>query len=205
MPDLSRRVLFVLAAVLAVAGVVGSATLGAPATVVSANAPVHKSGSAEPSTTLVPETTTTAAPTTTTTAVPVKTTVMHHVATTTTTELARHRATLAGDVAGPTTPCTWSVDVWPQLNAASPSMSVHVTAPAQPNNGLTITVYQHGTTTRIAGQGGRTDGNGHLDENFLLTNQQVGTQVDMTASMVIGNVTGYCDPKPWTTTLTMNT
>ena len=210
MLQLSRRARGITCAVavtLAVAGIAAQATMSSSPTVVSADAPNGQSTSEEPSTSLAPETTTTteAPPTTTTTAAAPVTTAAHHPVVTTTipVTVAPRPATLAHDVATPTTPCTWTYDLWPAMNMPTPGLYLHLSAFEQPNTVIAITLYEHGTTNRIDGKVDRSNGNGHIDAGFALPSKYVGQQVDVTASMVIGDQTGWCDPKPWTPNLNM--
>jgi hypothetical protein len=196
-----------VAATLAVVGVFALVTKGSSPTVVYAQPSNDQSGSAEPSTSLAPETTTTTEvpPTTTTTVAAPVTTAVHNAVVTTTTAVtvAPRPKPIADNSTPPTTPCTWTYDLWPAENMPTPGLYLHLSAFDKPNTVIAITLYEHGTTNRIDGKVDRSNGNGHIDAGFALPSKYVGQQIDVTASMVIGNQTGWCDPKPWSPTLNM--
>ena len=202
MPEVSRRGLLVIALLLAVVGAVGSYSIGAPATVVAGKTLYRGHSSPAP-----PETTTTTTifsrTTTTTTTFPaVNTTTVtepRSVVTTTTTVLAVSHPTTT---LVPTTPCTWSTETFPQLNGTSPTLFVHITAPAMPNSTVAVRLFPHGGSAAQASQIGSTDGAGHVNVVFPVTVAQLGTQVDLTAQVSAGGGTIACSPKLYTATLT---
>jgi hypothetical protein len=197
-PEVPRRALIAVAAALALAGLVGSASVGTPDDVAPDRYHGHSSAAGPVPTLFVPTTTT---PKTTTTARALATTtkVARSVATTTTTVLAtvRQPATLV-----PTTGCIWSSDVWPQLDGASPTLRVHLTAPAVPNSTMTVTLFPHDGTVAQAAQSARADGAGHGEMTFPITPDQFYRQVDLTGGLVSNGVAMDCAPKTYTATLT---
>ena len=180
-----RGVLLALSLALAAGGVALAETGSSPDNVVVAK-------NDAPPTTAAPETTTTSAPpTTTSTTIARTTTSTLHVTSTTTSPVPTTRHTLPI----PTTPCSWAIDVWPKLeNSPTPMLYVHLTAPSLPNTGVTVGVYPRGGPTALFSKSGRTDGSGRVDIPFALADHQVGMQVDLGGSMVIGGLMGHCDP-----------
>jgi hypothetical protein len=207
-PELSRRVLLAIAVLLAFAAAVGSYRVDTPTKVVAAKTPYRgHSSPADPIVTI--PTTTTAAPTTSTTAVPTASpaptttttrVVTHSVATTTTTVLAVTHPTTTTLV--PTTPCAWSAETFPQLNGASPTLFVHIVAPALPNTTFTVRLLPHNgsvvQSSRVVGS----DGTGHVNTSFPVSAAQLGSQVDLTAGASANGGEIACSPKLFTTTLT---